>query len=369
MEGSRKEREEKKVNSPARKVEAVKRAGKLEGLASKKPFEVALSHGSPPPSNSTSRTNRGEAETKPKPKPVSPCLVVKSESVQNKIPPTVEETVNQQGPTLQRKDCSKTELSPVKSSIDRKEVIQPGASPASPKKPSAPQVIQLSSPKMEASPNSQVVKLVPPPILPKSSKPPVPMQSPNSKPTIITVGTLPTTLSPTKGPSSKPALAQKPASSAASKVVPKVSSNQVRLVHNPVILPKATTATVFVQKTTGPQKIMPKTTMVHQMIMPKPISRPVLLPKPASSGPKSGPGPVLLRKMSKPIGQTAMRSPNSKPTIITVGKSTALSPSKAAHTKPAPVVQKPALSSPPSKPLVVGPTSRLTSPSLGLDKP
>ena len=100
------------------------------------------------------------------------------------------------------------------------------------------------------------------------------------------------------------------------------------------------------------------------MIMPKPISRPVLLPKPASSGPKSVPGPVLLPKMSKPIGQTAMRSPNSKPTIITVGKSTALSPSKAAHTKPAPVVQKPALSSPPSKPLVVGPTSRL-----GLDKP
>ena len=364
-EGSRKEREEKKAKSPARKVEAVKRAGKLEGLASKKPFEVALSHGSPPLSNSTSRTNRGEAETKPKPVSSESCAVVKSESVQNKVPPTVEETVNQQGPTLQRKDCSKTELSPVKSSIDRKEVIQPGASPASPKKPSAPQVIQLSSPKMEASPKSQVVKLVPPPILPKSSKPPVPMQSPNSKPTIITVGTVPTTLSPTKVPSSKPALAQKPASSAASKVVPKVSSNQVRLVHNPVILPKATTATVFVQKTTGPQKIMPKTTMVHQMIMPKPISRPVLLPKPASSsGPKSVPGPVLLPKMSKPIGQTAMRSPNSKPTIITVGKSTALSPSKAAHTKPAPVVQKPALSSPPSKPLVVGPTSRL-----GLDKP
>merc|ERR1719507_1931331 len=106
------------------------------------------------------------------------------------------------------------------------------------------------------------------------------------------------------------------------------------------------------------------------MIMPKPVSRPVLLPKPASSGSKPVPGPVLLPKISKPMGPTAMRSPNSKPTIITVGKNAALSPTKTAHTKPA-VVQKPVLASSPSKPLVMGPTSRLTSPSasLGLDKP
>merc|ERR1719447_2520645 len=104
--------------------------------------------------------------------------------------------------------------------------------------------------------------------------------------------------------------------------------------------------------------------------MPKPVSRPVLLPKPASSGSKPVPGPVLLPKISKPMGPTAMRSPNSKPTIITVGKTTALSPTKTAHTKPA-VVQKPVLAGSPSKPLVMGPSSRLTSPSasLGLDKP
>merc|ERR1719507_1711059 len=106
------------------------------------------------------------------------------------------------------------------------------------------------------------------------------------------------------------------------------------------------------------------------MIMPKPVSRPVLLPKPASSGSKPVPGPVLLPKISKPMGPTAMRSPNSKPTIITVGKNAALSPTKTAHTKPA-VVQKPVLAGSPSKPLVMGHTSRLTSPSvsLGLDKP
>merc|ERR1719447_1379320 len=104
--------------------------------------------------------------------------------------------------------------------------------------------------------------------------------------------------------------------------------------------------------------------------MPKPVSRPVLLPKPASSGSKPVPGPVLLPKISKPMGPTAMRSPNSKPTIITVGKTAALSPTKTAHTKPA-LVQKPVLSCSPSKPMVMGPTSRLTSPSasLGLDKP
>jgi len=129
-----------------------------------------------------------------------------------------------------------------------------------------------------------------------------------------------------------------------------------------VILPKATTSTVFLQKTTSQQKIMPKTTG-NQMIMPKPISRPVLLPKPPAGGAKTS--PVLLPKMSKPLGQPAMRSPNSKPTIITVGKTGAISPTKAA------VVQKPILANSPSKPLVMGPSSRLTSPaaSLGLDKP
>merc|ERR1711971_159080 len=62
------------------------------------------------------------------------------------------------------------------------------------------------------------------------------------------------------GPSSKPLMTQKaaisPSSAAANKGVsgPAAgkSSQQVRLVHNPVILPKATTATVFVQKPTRP---------------------------------------------------------------------------------------------------------------------
>ena len=372
-------KEEKKGKSPARKAETAKR--KLEELAPKKTFEASLSHG-----NSVSRANTGEGETNLKEVLSESCSVVKIESVQNKISPPVEETINQQGPNLQRKDCSQKEAVPLqdlcstRAVSDRKESSQSVGS-ASPKKPSTPQVIQLSSPNLDASSKNQV-KLVSTPLLPKVSKVSggQVMQSPNSKPTIITVG-MSTAASPTKVPSSKPPMqAQKtalpPSSAVASKAVSGTAAKssqqqqqQVRLVHNPVILPKATTATVFVQKPAGQQKIMPKTTG-NQMIMPKPISRPVLLPKPASSGAKPIPGPVLLPKMSKPMGPTAMRSPNSKPTIITVGKTTALSPTKTAHTKPA-VVQKPVLAGSPSKPMVMGPTSRLTSPSasLGLDKP
>ena len=355
-------KEEKQGESPVKNDEQTNLKGKLEDAATKKTGEAPLLPINATSFEKTNNTEKGESElNNALPKSPAPA---KNESVRNKNSSV--EFVNQQR-------SPKKDVSSVKAASEKKEPC-PTLPTTSPKKPSAPQVIQLATKASLDAPSKspQQAKLVPPPpILPKSSKSSggQGLQSPKSKPTIITVATSTTTGSPTKATStsSKSPLAQRPAvssSSAASKVLPpspvKVSNNQVRIVSNQVILPKATTSTVFLQKTTGQQKIMPKTTG-HQMIMPKPISRPVLLPKPPAGGAKTS--PVLLPKMSKPLGQPAMRSPNSKPTIITVGKSGAVSPTKAA------VVQKPILS--PSKPLVMGPSSRLTSPaaSLGLDKP
>lgn len=133
----------------------------------------------------------------------------------------------------------------------------------------------------------------------------------------------------------------------------KPNSNQVRLVHNPVLLPKAPSNTVFIQRSPG-----------QQMILPKPPSRPVLLPKPPANPVRTTQGPVLLPKSPshallpkspKPLVPPVMRSPNSKPTIITVGKALQPSPTK---TPPKPAaMEKPCLAS--SKPLA----------SLASDKP
>lgn len=100
------------------------------------------------------------------------------------------------------------------------------------------------------------------------------------------------------------------------------------------------------------------------MILPKPPSRPVLLPKPPANPVRTAQGPVLLPKSPshailpkspKPLVPPVMRSPNSKPTIITVGKALPPSPTK---TPPKPLaMEKPCLTA--SKPLA----------SLASDKP
>ena len=218
----------------------------------------------------------------------------------------------------------------------------------SPSKPVSPtKHVSPAGPMSPAKPISSAKSLIPA----KSMSPAKPISSAQHNPTKPLSPAKP--LSPFK-PLARSVSPTKPSSLVVGPAQP--STNQVRLVHNPVILPKAPTNTLFLAKGAS-----------NQMILPKPASRPVLLPKPPSSPIKSPHVPLLLPKISK---QPIMRSPNSKPTIITVGKPTTTSPSMAVQSKSV-TVQKPSLST--TKPVLLGsgPQIRLGSPSgsLSCDKP